>query len=67
MNFSAREIERLTAALSDCSSRQKQTLLSQILSEWGQIDLEEHLNRTPPTQVRAERKQLEKLQSNSAR
>jgi hypothetical protein len=61
MNFSVQEIERLTAVLSDCSSRQKQTLLTQILSEWGRIDLEEHLNRTPPTQVLAERKQLEKL------
>ena len=63
MNFTTEQIEQLMAALPGCTDEQKRQVIPMILAEWGLIDVEGYLNHTPPQQVRAERKLLEKLAS----
>jgi hypothetical protein len=55
------QIVALVSALPDCKSPHRRALLPRILEEWSQIDLLEHLSRAAPKQIRAERRQLERL------
>jgi hypothetical protein len=61
MTFSNQQLGKLVSALPDCTSRHRRAVLRRILKEWSQRDLEEHLSEAEARQVRAERRQLEKL------
>jgi hypothetical protein len=63
MDFTTDQIKQVMAALPGCTDEWKRQLIPMILGEWGRIDVEEHLNRPPPEQVRAQQKLLEKLAS----
>jgi hypothetical protein len=61
MEFTADHLKQLTAALPGGADRHKECLLRLILAEWGRIDLEGHLSRPQPKQIRTEIQQLEKV------
>lgn len=58
MNFTAEQIASMMAALSGVNHERKRALLPRMLEEWGRVDLEEHLTRTTPKDIRKERKLL---------
>ena len=55
------QLDALVSALPGCTSRHRRALLPRVLEEWTQTDLVDHLSRATPKQIRAERRQLEKL------
>jgi hypothetical protein len=61
------QIDALIAALPGCKSPHRRDLLPRILKEWCRIDLEEHLSRPTSEQIRAEREQLQKVASRTAK
>ena len=66
MRFSNAQVEALVAALPGCPDAHRRSLLPRILREWSGIDLAEHLTRRTPKQIRAERRQIDKV-ANRAR
>jgi hypothetical protein len=55
------QLDALVSALPGCKSPHRRGLLPRVLEEWTQTDLVDHLSRATPKQIRAERRQLEKL------
>jgi len=61
--FTNEQIDALVSAVPGCTSPHRRALLHGILEEWSQTDLNEHLSRAAPKQIRFERTQLERLAS----
>src|SRR5262249_43926102 len=57
-NFTADEIHTLIAGLPSHVAKRKRTVLRLMLDEWGRIDLEEHLKRSTPKQMRGRKKAM---------
>ena len=63
MRFIKTQVDALVAALPGCTDARRRSLLRRIFKEWGRIDLEEHLTRSTPKQIRARRRQIHKVAS----
>jgi hypothetical protein len=61
MKFTNAQVDTLVLALPGCTDADRRLLLRRIFKEWGRIDLEEHLTRRTPKQIRAERRQIDKV------
>ena len=61
MIFTSEQIDALVTALPGCVDPHRRALLPQILQEWGRTDLDEHLKRATPDQIRAERRRMERV------
>jgi hypothetical protein len=61
MTLTDEDVGALVAVLPGCTDAHRRSLLPRILREWSRIDLEEHLTRSTPRQIRAERQQINKV------
>lgn len=61
MTLTSVQINKLVAALPGGVDARRQSLLPCILEEWSKTDLQEHLTRSTPKQIRAKRRQIEKV------
>ncbi len=66
MRITNKQVDALVGALPGSVDPHRRSLLPRIFKEWGRTDLEEHLTRRTPKQIRATRRQIDKV-ANRAR